>query len=340
MKTEALLQALNTVRPGLGTSEYVEQSTNFAFKDGFVFTYNDQISISYPLEEDAGIEGAVSSKELFAFLSKVTAKEVKLSVNGNELLVKAGRSRAGFPIQTEVVLQRPDFEGANWKEITPQLVKKLQFIAMAASTDASTPDITGIHIRTDGIIEAGDRYRVARYESDIEVDENVLFPADIMPTVVSLKPLFFCVHNGWIHFESENNTILSCRTIDAVYPKLDHIFQEDDNAQDIVFPSTLRAIIERAEVFTREQMMFDQSIDFFITKNLLTAKVQADIGWFEERAKIDYDSDEEFKFNVVPVVLKDILKSEFTSVKLNILTKSISFSDDKWVYVIAIGDLT
>ncbi len=339
MKTATLLKALNIVRPGLGTTELVEQSTNFAFKDGYVFTYNDEISISHPLEEELDIEGAVSSKELYAFLSRVDAKEVRLSVTGNELLVKAGKkSRAGFPIQTDVVLQRPDFEGAKWREITPELIKKLKFISMAASTDASTPDITGIHIRTDGIIEAGDRHRVARYESNIEVDENVLFPADIMPTIVSLNPIFFCVHNNWIHFETEDNTILSSRTIDAVYPKLDHIFAEDDNAQNIVFPSTLHSIIERAEVFTIEQRMFDQSIDFHITKGLLTVKVQADVGWFEERAKINYDG-EEFKFNVVPVVLKDIVKSGFANVRLNMLTKSISFKDEKWEYVIAIGEV-
>jgi hypothetical protein len=45
-----LIQALEKVRPGLSAKEAILQSTSFAFLNGCVVTYNDEISLSHPVE--------------------------------------------------------------------------------------------------------------------------------------------------------------------------------------------------------------------------------------------------------------------------------------------------
>ena len=61
---EKLRQALEIVRPGLANKEVIEQATSFAFMDGRVVTYNDEISISHPVE-GIEIEGAVKADQLY-----------------------------------------------------------------------------------------------------------------------------------------------------------------------------------------------------------------------------------------------------------------------------------
>ncbi len=59
-----LQEALEIVKPGLSNNEIIEQTTSFAFIDGRVITYNDELSISCPVEE-LNVQGAVKAEELY-----------------------------------------------------------------------------------------------------------------------------------------------------------------------------------------------------------------------------------------------------------------------------------
>ena len=66
MNREDILEALEIVKPGLASKEHIEQSTCFAFKNGKVMTFNDEISVSHPVEGLDGLEGAI--KRLTSFI--------------------------------------------------------------------------------------------------------------------------------------------------------------------------------------------------------------------------------------------------------------------------------
>ena len=51
MKKNDLVEALEVVKPGLANKDLIEQTTSFAFINGNVVTYNDEISISSPIED-------------------------------------------------------------------------------------------------------------------------------------------------------------------------------------------------------------------------------------------------------------------------------------------------
>ena len=75
MKRIDLLKALEIVKPGLASKEIIQQTTSFAFIEGRVVTFNDEISISHPVP-DLDIQGAVQADELYKFLKKTKADEI------------------------------------------------------------------------------------------------------------------------------------------------------------------------------------------------------------------------------------------------------------------------
>ena len=70
MKKSDILQALTIVKPGLSSKDVIEQANSFAFIDGRIITYNDELSISHPIPGLA-IEGAIKADVLYGLLSKI-----------------------------------------------------------------------------------------------------------------------------------------------------------------------------------------------------------------------------------------------------------------------------
>jgi len=97
-----VLKAIKIVSPGLDLKGIIEQSSSFVFTQGHVTTYNDEISISTPLEMP--VEGAVVAKEFTALLSKWESDELDLKVKNGELVLRDKDIKAGIPIESEIVL--------------------------------------------------------------------------------------------------------------------------------------------------------------------------------------------------------------------------------------------
>ena len=76
MQKQELITALEKVKPGLASKDLIEQSTSFAFINGKVITYNDEISISHPVK-DLKIEGAVQAESYINFYQKPRQKRLR-----------------------------------------------------------------------------------------------------------------------------------------------------------------------------------------------------------------------------------------------------------------------
>ena len=111
-----LLNSLTKVKSGLVQNEIIEQTNSFIFKNGKVFTYNDEVCLSDNIDLDT--EGVVPSKEFLHFISKVKKDEIEYEVKENELRLKAGRSRVGIVLDPEIKLPIDDFKEINkWKDL-------------------------------------------------------------------------------------------------------------------------------------------------------------------------------------------------------------------------------
>lgn len=301
-----LKKALDLVKPGLSNSELIEQSTSFAFMGDRVVTYNDEISISHPL---TGIEitGSVKATYLYQFLAKIKKDEIEFEVEGNELLVKSGKAKAGLVFESEIKLPLEEIEKiGKWKKLPTTFIKHVSLAMKAATSDLSRPILTCVHIRKDGIIEASDGFMIMQCWGEELPSDNFLLPAKLASIVASMEPTHIYKGSSWVHFKTSEGTILSCRIFDETFPDTEpHLTAEGETLK---FPATMQEIIDKAIIFCKNDYHLSEEITITVENNKVKVHSESEGAWFEEVANMKYNK-EEISFKIAPYLLKDILSS-------------------------------
>jgi DNA polymerase III sliding clamp (beta) subunit (PCNA family) len=324
-----LQEALETVKPGLADKSVIEQATSFAFTNGRVVTYNDEISISHPVE-GLELEGAIKADKLYPFLTKIKKEEIDMVIKGSEIIITSGRIKAGLPMESEITLplDKEIAEKKKWKPLPENFVKFVDFCKEACGTDMSKPILTCVHINQKGFIEASDNLRMCRctLAEDMPV-KTFLIPSSSAVQVVRLNPTKISEGNGWVHFKTDIGTVLSCRVWDDKYKDLSQNLLL--KGVRLLLPKTIDEILDRASIFTKMDHVLDESVVVSLGDNRFKMRAETDAGWFEEQVNIKYDKEPIF-FTVTPYLLKNILKEtslcEFTGNKLK-------FEGAGWVYL-------
>jgi DNA polymerase III sliding clamp (beta) subunit (PCNA family) len=329
IKKSNLQQALAIVKPGLAGKEVIEQSTSFAFIGGRVVTYNDDISLSHPVE-GLEIEGAVESDKLYQFLTKVKQEEIDLEIEGNELIITAGKARAGLVLQTEIKLPLDDELGkkGKFKPLSEQFLKFVAFCLPSTSTVASKPILQCVHVNQNGTIEASDGYRITHCElseSEEMPVETFLLPGKACPNMLKLQPILIAEGNGWVHFKTAEKTILSCRTYEGKFPEtLQYLQIEGD---EVTFPKTISEVLERAVIFSGAES--NEKIKVILENKRLTVTSNSTLGWFEEIVNARFEG-EKIQFLVNAGLLKEIIKETQTGTVNN---SKIVFNGEGWSFM-------
>lgn len=325
---QKLLIALETVKPGLASKELIEQSTSFCFINGSVVTYNDNISISCPIE-GLELEGAVSANEFYAYIKKVKSEEIIAEIEGNEILLKAGRSKVGLTLHEEIVLPIEEIgEIKKWKALPDDFAVGLSLTMGSCSRNMSDPVLTCVHIN-GSTLEGSDNLRISDYTMVSEVPGKAfLLPANTCAQVVKMIPSEIAAGQGWVHFRNhKGGAVLSCRIFEEKYPKVKDFLKV--KGTDIKFPKGLPAIIDRAGIFSKRDHALDETIEVLIEKKKLYIKTSSESGWFKESVRIDYTG-EPIEFSITPYLLQDILGKTFKGV---ISDNCLLFKGDNWNYV-------
>lgn len=331
IKKQNLLRALEIVKPGLAGKEMIEQSTSFAFIGGSVVTYNDEISIAHPVE-NLDLSGAVRSKELYEFLNKTSKDEISIEVSDNEILLKAGRAKAGLRLQTEIVLPLGEIELANdWVRLPKDLASAIQFVVESCSRDLSRPVLTCVHI-TENIAEASDGFQIVKFKltDAFGEDMDILLPSSSARELVKIEPTHISITSEWLHFKNENETMFSCRVFNEDYPDTaKHMKVKGDK---VVFPKRMIEILGRAMVFTKQEHQIDETVEISFSDGLLTVNGKNEYAWFQEETKVKYKGDA-VAFQISPTLLSAILSKSNTA---TISSDRIKFKGDNWEYVAAL----
>ena len=88
---------------GITAKELFEQSASFVFSGGRIYSYNDEVSMSYPLL-DCDIEGAVKGEEFYKLISRLSKDKLEVETTENVLTIKCGRAKAGLSFSSEIKL--------------------------------------------------------------------------------------------------------------------------------------------------------------------------------------------------------------------------------------------
>lgn len=324
---KTILKALEIVKPGLANKEMIEQTTSFCFIKGSVVTYNDEVSVSCPVK-GIDLEGAVNAIELHSFISKVRTEEFDLEVKENEILLKAGRSKAGLTLQSEVLLPIEEIgKIKKWKPIPEDFLEALKFTMGSCSNNMSDPKLTCVHVNKT-ILEAADNFRLAYYElKDKLTIKPFLLPASSCSKVIKMNPLEIAEGEGWIHFKTKEKAILSCRLFEENYVNTSPLLNVEGKA--ILFPKTIIDILERAEIFSKRDFILEEQVNIRLENKKLLIKSQSDSGWFEEKAKVNYSGDA-VEFIISPYLLKAILNK---TTKAILGSGRLMFEEKNWKYI-------
>jgi len=324
-----LQKALELVKPGLANKELIEQTRSFAFISHRIVTYNDEISISHPVE-GIDFEGAIQANELYQLLSKIKKDEIELTLEGNELRLSAGRSKAGIILQSEIKLPLKEIGSIQkWKALPDKFIEAIKFTVMAASSDASRPVLTCLHINKQGFVEASDNIRIAQYKLDKPMPVNTfLIPATIAIELSKLPITKIAEGDSWVHFKTNEDTIVSCRIFEDKFPDTSPLLKVE--GEEIAFPKTILDILDRAMVFSKREHTLDEIVKISLSGKKIRIHSESEVGWFEEVDRLGERIEGELIFSIVPSLFKNIL----TRTKVGALTdRMIKFAEDNWIYI-------
>ena len=326
IKKTDLQTALEIVKPGLANKEIIEQSNSFAFLGDRVVTYNDELSLSHPIE-GLDLTGAVRAQELYEFLRRSKADEIQLKISDRELLLKAGRSKAGLTLQADIVLPLDEVgQEKEWIDLPEEFTHNLMFIKDSASRDMSRRVLTCVHV-TQNRLETSDGFQIMRLYKEGWPFENYLIPAENIPEIHKVEPTQVAESSGWLHFRNPGGTELSCRVLVDQFPNTEAHF--DVPGQKVVFPKSMTEILERVMVFTKKDHFMDEEMEVKLQDGKMLVSGKNDYGWFKEQAPVKYKG-EGVSFWITPSLLQNILKRSNTCV---LGEEKIKFDGEGWEYV-------
>ncbi len=330
-----LQKALEKVKPALAQKDLIEQSTSFAFLGDRVVTYNDEISISHPVK-DLDIKGAIKAQALYDFLNKIKKDEIDIDIDMEEsqIVIKAGKSKAGIVMEQEVKLpiEEEIEQNKEWKDLPGNFVDALKFCHPCCSQDMSRPALTCVNI-FDKSIQASDSYQIVSYELDNTIPTSAfLIPASSVRNLVKYNIKQVAEGEGWAHFKTEDGTIFSSRVLTSEFPDITaHLEISDGNS--ISFPEDINEILERAEVFAKKENSGDMPLATVEIKDKrIHISAKNEYGWFEEKSRTEYEGDA-VKF----LVGIEFLVSMFRKMQQCIIDENkIGFNGKDWRYVVAV----
>lgn len=331
VERDKLIRALEIVKPGLASKEMIEQSTSFAFMGDRVVTYNDEISISHPVE-DMDMTGAVKAEELYQLLGKLQSKNVQLVVTDNEIRLKAGKARAGITLHEEIRLPLEEIgEIGDWLPVPGMLMAAMNFCMFSASNDMSRPVLTCVHVSDKGYVESCNNYRLTRYQLDEELPTpTFLIPVSSVRSLVKYHVTHMVMGTGWVHFKTVDDTVFSCRVFEDEYPNVEGLLNVKGDV--FQFPPTLKTVLDKASIFSKRDQFVDEAVEVHILKNLLKVRSEDVVGWFEEKVPIEWEG-AEVSFSINPTFLKEVLEKGAPC----LLSKGrLKFEGKEWAHVVAL----
>lgn len=333
IKKTDLQEALEIVKPGLANKEVIEQSTSFAFMGSRVVTYNDELSISHPID-GLSIIGAVKADELYKLLSKMKGEELEIESQGTEIIIEQGKIKSGLTLQAEIKLPVDSIgDMGEWTDLPEDFCKHLDFCAQASSHDMSRPVLTCVNIRQDGTFEASDSFRLAVCRGKEMGVPDFLLPATLATEVVKMEPFQIATGDGWVHFRTPKETIISCRIYSEKFPDITKILQVE--GEILIFPKTISELIDRASVFSKRAHFLDETIEITIGGKKLKVSSTSDTGWYIEETNMRYDGPE-VTFGITPklfiTIFEQVQEAGFSKDR-------IKFTGDDWVYVGLLRDV-
>ena len=243
IQRQDLLNILDMVSPGLSKRDIIEQSASFAFDQGKVLTYNDEIACSYPI--DLQFTGAVRSAGLLHILRKLKDDELTLLAEDNNIVVLNKTTKTSIPTEKDILLPISCVDTpTKWKTLPEDFLDAIKMAKHCASNDQSLFVLTCL-LFTPTHIDACDSRQVCRYTLELPIKKSFLLRRDSISHITNMSVTKICPTENWVHFQNEMGLVISCRR----YFNVEDFFPIDPILKDKGVPLVLpKSLLERVDV--------------------------------------------------------------------------------------------
>ena len=337
MNRTDLITALKTVIPGVAKGDVLfTGADSFVFRNGLIQSYNDDISVTYPL--DTGINGAVKALELFKVLDKMSGSEVDLTISDNSLLVTDGVTELSMQLieyDIEDLLNDLSINELDWKNLPGRFMEALRLCLPSVSCNVIHGGLTGIHCHGSDVVSS-DNFRAMLVTLDGDLGETFTLPGGAVRELLKLDDLEqYAVTESWGHFMSSGGAVFSTRLIASEFPyeNLKNMFPSDDEMGEIYeLPEGLELALERADILSYQ----DSGLNYINVKpkgKFLIVTGERQYGSIKEKVKLGKRSwPEGVSININPRYFISIVKMTKTFYTSN---KLVYFYGDNFKHVIA-----
>lgn len=310
MNKQELLMALKAVVPGIAKNETIlPGADSICFQEGQVKTYNDNLSVLYPL--DSGIECSVKAEELIRVLEKMSGLDITLKVEKKSLKITDGTTSLSLLLiesDTAERLASLKLEELDWKDLPEGFSRSLTLCMASVSNNLIHGPLTGIRVNGNDFLSS-DNFRATW----------VVLPEEMEPFTIpgaSVKDLLkipnlgqYAVTNAWVHFMSESGAVFSSRIIASNFPEdgLKKMFPKSDKSTFSV-PVGMENAIDRVGVLAYTMDDGRDYITITPEKDHLIVSGERQFGSIKEKVKMeDGQWPDGIQINVQPKYFLDIL---------------------------------
>ena len=321
---EQLLKEIESVQPGLSTKGLIEQSSCVIFKNGKIYTYNDETTCFCKTCLD-NITGALRAVPLLNILRKLQAKEIDVSIEKNKLCLKEKRCRASLVLEKEIALPLDEIEPPDeWQELPEDFETAVKMVIGCAAKDEL---LSNIHIHPKHI-ESCNKKILARYDIEMGHQHPILVRRDSLKNIIGQKMIYYSNTENWLHFKNADGFVLSCRKTLDNYVNLDEFLEIE--GQDVPLPKKINDAIRRAEVFSLDNP-YENVVKVELKKGKTIVSGEGTFGSLKEVKKSDYKGDD-ITFLIPPNLLID-LTQQYDSCKISDENNRLKIQSGKLSFV-------
>jgi DNA polymerase III sliding clamp (beta) subunit (PCNA family) len=308
IKREKFLNGLEYTSPGLSTRGVVDQMNCFVFKNGYIWTYNDEVATrcKCPIKD---LEGAIRADKLKEILHKVKDEKLDVSIRKSNLEFVGKSRKFKIKMEEEISLPVEDLDypkKKGWKNLPADFSDAIKFVQGCASRDDSKSDLTCIHLHPE-YVEAFDNYQLARYKMALPLKHEVCVKQVALRHIAEMTMTEFFETDNWIHFRDARKQIFSCRVYLTEYFDLTPIIK-DAAGKKVKLPSGLVNDSEEAGVFsTDSQNPQENYVQVTLKDRMVYIESEGQYGEYIAWKKINYKGDK-FQFRILPKILADLVR--------------------------------
>ncbi|MBN1362556.1 MAG: hypothetical protein JW993_18305 [Sedimentisphaerales bacterium] len=244
---KVLLRELESVTPGFARRPIIEQSCWFVFKDGDVFTHNDEVSCRRRC--CLKIEGAVHARPLLKVLKKSKGLTFKVQTLPEHLRLSNFHNKARIVRDPKISLAIDSVEEPKtWSPLGKEFLEAVSLTVDSVARATTNDALTYLHI-TPEKVEAGNDGELCRYRTATGLTESILIKPDVVTPIIQADVKKVSLTKDWIHFKDRSGLLISCRRYHEAFPDTSKIFEAKGNR--LTLPVELIGAIERANLFAK-----------------------------------------------------------------------------------------